>query len=368
MSDEPSISANYSDGWTAASRPVALTLNETELAITTPDGTGIDRWPLAALHSIDPWPVDGGPLRLASETAPGARLAIFEPAIRDRLLRAVPTATRPPRRPLPPALFHLTVLSLVLVAVALGLYAAAPLYAGPLAARIPIAWEARFGSQLSSAVRDLAGWRQCRAPYGSAALARLVRRLTVHLDTDYPIEVRVVDDEMVNAFALPGGHILVLRGLIDQAGSVEEVAGVLAHEIGHVVQRHSMVALLRANARAILIESVLGGTTTVAQKLATAGNLFLELRHSREAEMEADRVAVELLRRAGLSTAGLKRFFQRNSLKPRTVWRRSSRQLLNYLATHPAMGARAAAVPKLAGAPGLSEQDWRALQRICDSL
>ena len=366
MPDEPSISASYGDGWTAASRPVALTLNEAELAIATPDGAGIDRWPLAGVHSIDPWPVDGGPLRLASETAPGARLTIFEPAIRDRLLRAVPAAARPPRRPLPPALFHLTVLSLVMVAVALGLYAAAPLYAGPLAARIPIAWEARFGSQVSTTVSDLAGWRHCSAPLGSAALARLVRRLTAHLDTDYPIEVRVVDDQMVNAFAFPGGHILLLHGLINQARSVEEVAGVLAHEIGHVVKRHTMVALVRANARTILIESVLGGGTTVAQKLATAGNLFLELRHSRESEMAADRVAVELLRRAGLSTAGLKRFFRRRSFKPRTVWPRSSRQLLNYLATHPAMGARAAAVPMLAGAPGLSETDWQALRRICD--
>ena len=63
MPDEPSISASYGDGWTAASRPVALTLNEAELAIATPDGAGIDRWPLAGVHSIDPWPVyvDNGP-------------------------------------------------------------------------------------------------------------------------------------------------------------------------------------------------------------------------------------------------------------------------------------------------------------------
>ena len=114
MPDEPSIAASYSDGWTAASRPVALTLNQAELAIAAPDGTGIDQWPLAGVHAIDPWPVDGGPLRLASEIAPGARLTIFEPAMRERLLHAVPAAIQPPRRPLPPALFHLTVLSLVM--------------------------------------------------------------------------------------------------------------------------------------------------------------------------------------------------------------------------------------------------------------
>ena len=280
--------ARYSDGWTAASRPVALRLTENELVLAAPDGTQIDRWPLHALHSIDPWPVHGGLLRLASDTAPGARLTIFEPAIRDALLCAAPAAGRTPDRPLPTALFQLTVLSLIMLAVALGLYAAAPLYSGPLAARIPVAWEARFGNQMSKTVLDLAGWKQCREPSGKAALDRLVERLTAHLDSDYPIEVQVVDTDMVNAFAFPGGHVLLLHGLIDQAESVNEVAGVLAHEIGHVVKRHSMVALLRANVRTLLIESVLGGGTTVAQKLATAGNIFLELRHSRQNEVCAN--------------------------------------------------------------------------------
>ncbi len=361
----PEPQARYSDGETAASRPARLTLTEIDLSITGQDGTRLAHWPLGALYSIDPWPIPAGPLRIGSETAPGARLTISDPAFRDALLARVPAAGRPPRRPLPRSLTQLTVLSLAMVAVALGLYAAAPWYAGPVSRLIPVSWEEKFGHGILVAIIDVFDWEICADPPGRAALEALVGRLTADLASEYTFDVAVVDHEMVNAFALPGGHLLLLSGLIDKAQSEDEVAGVVAHEIGHVLRRHSMVALVRGNARAILLDAVLGGGASIAQPVASAGNLALELRHSRQNEAEADTIAVNLLRQAGISTAGFKRFFghlaeQSSADQPQAV-----DELLSYFSTHPAVSARAAQIPDIAGEPSMTDAAWRALQGIC---
>ena len=77
----------------------------------------------------------------------------------------------------------------------------------------------------------------CDAPAGRAALQRLKDRLTEGQGLRYDIDLAVFDHEMINAFAAPGGQIVIMRGLLDAAESPEEVAGVLAHEIGHVEAR-----------------------------------------------------------------------------------------------------------------------------------
>ena len=363
----PEPQARYSDGETAASHPALLTLTEIDLSITGQDGSRLGHWPFSALHSIDPWPIPAGPLRIGSETAPGARLTIFDPAFRDALLAKVPAAGRPPRRPLPRSLTQLTVLSLAMVAVALGLYAAAPWYAGPVSRLIPVSWEEQFGAGIKVAITDLFDWQVCTDPSGQAALEALVGRLTAGLASEYAFDVAVVDHKLVNALALPGGHLLLLRGLIDKARSADEVAGVVAHEIGHVLRRHSMVALVRSNARAILLDAVLGSSASIAQQVASAGNLALELRHSRQNEAEADRIAVDLLRQAGISTAGFKRFFEHLAEASGPNQPQAVRELLSYISTHPAVSARAAQIPDIAGEPGMTAAAWRALQGICQA-
>jgi beta-barrel assembly-enhancing protease len=125
----------------------------------------------------------------------------------------------------------------------------------------------------------------------------------------------VVNSEVINAFAVPGGFIYLNRGLIERAENLSEVAGVLGHEIGHVVARHGvdqMVRMQRAELGVNLAYILLGRQPGTAEQVGLqlgAGAFFAA--HSREAEREADDLAVQYLTRAGINPMGIVTFFQK---------------------------------------------------------
>jgi Zn-dependent protease with chaperone function len=220
-----------------------------------------------------------------------------------------------------------------------------------VARAIPYAWEQRLGDAISG---DF-GEQACRAPGGQKALDGLARRLS---PSGRPIRLGVVNIPIVNAVALPGGRILIFRGLIDEARSPDEVAGVLAHEIGHVEHRHVMVALLRRFGLGLLIGS--GGTA------AEYGQALLDARYSRAAESEADEFSMKQLLQAGISPAATAAFFRRMSKEEAGMG-----GPLLYLASHPPSDERrrrfeaAAASGRVSFRPALSPSQWAALRSIC---
>jgi predicted Zn-dependent protease len=164
---------------------------------------------------------------------------------------------------------------------------------------------------------------------------------------------------MVNAFALPGGSILVMRGLIEFAQSPDELAGVLAHEMGHVAARHSLQKLMEQLGIGFFFGILLGdiGTGTIA----VAGETLLLLSYSRGFESEADDLGLARLAAVGLDPRGLADLFVRLEEKSGEApdWMR-------LLSTHPLDAAR---VAKFAAAPAgdssLSPEAWQALRDIC---
>jgi predicted Zn-dependent protease len=171
-------------------------------------------------------------------------------------------------------------------------------------------------------------------------VVRFVRELGGHIvrradTTGRDYEFRVIDSEMPNAFAIPGGFIFVNRGILERAESASELAGVLAHEIGHVVERHGLEQMAKArhtNTAVGLVYVLLGRAPGAAEQVAlqVAGSAWMA-KHSREAEREADRVAVTYLARAGFDPRGMPRFFQRLIDEERT----SPNELLLWFSTHP---------------------------------
>jgi len=219
-----------------------------------------------------------------------------------------------------------------------------------LAHMIPYAWEQRFGDAISG---DFGG-QACRAPAGGRALDDLARRLS---PAGRPMRVEVIDLPVVNAVALPGGRILLFRGLIDEAASPDEVAGVLAHEIGHVEHRHVMVALVRRFGLGLLVGS--GGST------AEYGQVLLESRYGRAAEGEADGYAIDHLVKAGISPAATARLFERLGRDEPTM----PRPFL-YLASHPPSAERQrrfdAATKRVPHPwPSLGPAAWHAVGAMC---
>ncbi len=125
----------------------------------------------------------------------------------------------------------------------------------------------------------------------------------------------VVNQAEVNAFAVPGGYIYVNRGLIERAGTLSELAGVLGHEIGHVTERHSMEQMAKAQqanlgvgVACILAPAVCNsGLGSTAIQLG-AGGAFAKF--SRDDEREADRVGIDFVVRAGIDPRGVPAMFR----------------------------------------------------------
>jgi predicted Zn-dependent protease len=145
---------------------------------------------------------------------------------------------------------------------------------------------------------------------------RLGRQIASRADQrGIPYTFYVVNSDGVNAFAIPGGHIYVNRGLIERADNVSELAGVLGHEIGHVVERHSIERMQKAQNANTLLGVVYGvllrrqpsGVEQAGVQVA-GGAVFAG--YSRDAEREADRVAVPYLVASGINPNGLPSFFQ----------------------------------------------------------
>ncbi|MCY3712584.1 MAG: M48 family metallopeptidase [Gemmatimonadetes bacterium] len=133
--------------------------------------------------------------------------------------------------------------------------------------------------------------------------------------SNIPYYIKVVDTDEVNAFALPGGFLYVNRGLISISGTEAELAGVIAHEIAHVVARHGAKAMTRQLGLEIILGLISGrnptGVRRVASQLAGVGGILSMLHHSREAEREADALAVVNLREAGYDPEGFSAFFEK---------------------------------------------------------
>jgi predicted Zn-dependent protease len=139
-----------------------------------------------------------------------------------------------------------------------------------------------------------------------------IARLTSRPDLDW--HFYVVNSHQVNAFALPGGYVYVNRGLIESADRLDELAGVLGHEIGHVIQRHNVKQM--QSSQKIGIIATLACTLTnicnsgLGQAAINIGGTAVIARHSRHDELQADSEAVENVLRAGIDPEGIPALFE----------------------------------------------------------
>lgn len=127
----------------------------------------------------------------------------------------------------------------------------------------------------------------------------------LQLSEEYPIRLTLVHSDIVNAYALPGGQVVVYTGLLRKLKTPEALAALLAHESTHVNSRHSMRSLLRSGANGLLVSIIFGDATGLSGALA--GNLenLSGLRYSRSLETEADETGMDLMRRNGVPPQGM---------------------------------------------------------------
>jgi predicted Zn-dependent protease len=138
------------------------------------------------------------------------------------------------------------------------------------------------------------------------------RLVDVSMRPNYPYRFYVLKKEEVNAFAIPGGHMYIQTGLILAAEREAEVAAVMAHELGHAEKRHSTQQLSRYYGLSLITSVLLGKNPSQTQQIVSGllGNIAI-MKYSRDAEREADYIAVHLLYRAGYDPLALADFFQK---------------------------------------------------------
>ena len=135
-------------------------------------------------------------------------------------------------------------------------------------------------------------------------------------DDKFPFTFKLVDDKSINAFALPGGPIYVHRGAIEAADNEAQIAGVIGHEIGHVILRHGMAQAKKAQ----LTQGIFGGISAIfgnstAGQIASAAGGFAAnsvlLRYSRDAESQSDLMGTQILFDSGYDPAAMAQFFDK---------------------------------------------------------
>jgi predicted Zn-dependent protease len=191
-----------------------------------------------------------------------------------------------------------------------------------------------------------------------AAFDKIVQRI-YPLDAEdraLPITIGVITGKTVNAFATLGGHIYVFDGLLQQTKTPEELAGVLAHEIAHVRNRHIIQGVVTSLMSAAGLGMALpdGSAENVG-----AIHTLLSLRFSRDQEAEADEQGLERLRASHVDAAGFGQFFTRAA---------GLSEAPAILSSHPSNDSRAELAGRFKGYPFkpiLSEEEWRSLRQIC---
>ncbi len=206
--------------------------------------------------------------------------------------------------------------------------------------------EVRMGRELAAEVDRQAKFID--DPEITEYVNRVGQNIVLHSDAKVPFTIKVIDSDEVNAFALPGGFFYVNKGLLLAADNEAEVAGVMAHEIGHVAARHAVENQTKAN---ILEYLAMGGSIflggipgMIYQNTAGLGLLGVFMKFSRSAEEEADRLGVQYMWAAGYDPTAMATMFEKleakNKKKPGVIARAFS--------THPAPPERRASALALA--------------------
>lgn len=260
-----------------------------------------------------------------------------------------------------------TALVLGLAAMGLGVTAfvfwGVPALSGPMARATPVEFEQRMGRNFDNQMGLL--FQRCEGEAGQRALADLGRRIAAEAGTPFDVRVRAVHAPMINAFALPGGPVLVTDDLIRSARTPDELSAVIAHEVSHIEKRHVMQAVWRSLGIGLLLDAVVGGGSGAGQQAVILAGQATDMRYGRDAETEADRQGQALLHGLGLSSKGMAPFFARLDAGEAG----QADAAAEFMSTHPDSRRRAAAARgrERAGAPAFSEAEWAAVKAACGS-
>ena len=324
------------------------------------NGVVVASWPYDNLKVAD-----GGQntLRLKCASAPPlARLEIADPAIQQDIKARARflDAGRGGKQTLRIVGWSLAAIASIVLVVVFGV----PLVADRLAPLIPFAFEQRLGDMADNQVRAIFGGKVCTNLQGRAAFAKLVETLRQASHIDRPLRTEILASKVPNAFALPGGKIYLLDGLLQKAESADEIAGVIAHEMGHVSHRDQMRMMIDQGGTGFLL-GLLFGDFTGSAGVIFAARAVTQASYTRQAERNADDFAINTMHALGRSTAPMGDLLFR-------ITGAQAGSSITILASHPMTEERRELMHRqdrpVTGPEILSASEWRALKAVCQPV
>lgn len=385
----------WNDGKTAAAHEIEIYLNESMLTFTFQQTRKTHSWTYDKIHSPNPVRPNSDHVMLTHENHPDERIFIDDPDFAKRILEFAPKITPSSH-------------SWSLLKWPLGLAASLVIFwlltyfniispAHYVAEYLPDNVRTSLGNGVINTIRN--NRKICHTPEGDQALQKLVTRLNegnVYLNKpDIEFNIQVADLNIVNAFAAPGDQIIVSGKLIKEATSADEVAGVIAHEMGHSIERHPETSIVRAIGMIAVMQMLTAGESGTFSELAF---LLVQSGYSRTAESEADIHAADILGKTNIDSRPLAGFFDRiiaikkkNKDKDKTADKEENTELANkdnelpkkeitkqeksegssiidWISTHPPTQQRIDYFNKTqikTNPPILTPAEWKALRAIC---
>ena len=356
------VKANYFDGQTAECHPIEVIV--TPVGLYLPSG---DTWFYSDMKLLMSDQSDGR-LSYENKTLDGPGLTLlFEGGMADP---AWDYLSRVSKKLTGGSSWHFVRWQMVTGAAIIGLmmvfYGLYPYANRALVAVIPDSWAIKAGDLVIDSLYTEYSSNACHTAAGDKALDKLVQAVQMP-GLAYPLRVQVVQHAEVNALTAPGGRIVILNGLLQQATSSDEIAGILAHEVGHVYYKHPMQGMVNVMGFSI-VGSFFGGDA------ASIAVVALSMSYSRDLERQADNKALETLSNNGISAKGLLTFFNRLQDKNKDS---VGAQLERLISTHPLSEERVGYIaahikaeeedPKSQKTftPALTDTEWQALKDIC---
>lgn len=357
----------FSDGHTSAVHFVALSWEDQALVILSAEGQVLERWDYQDIRERS---LSGGTdyLQITGGHGVGARLRLESSNDIANCRFNCPNLSQLPGRE---AGWWKTYAFWTVGAVAsLGVlfFVIIPSLSSQIAKLIPYTWEQELGEGLEHSVLIFMEHSEdkgpgpiiCESEDGLLALNEMTAPLVNAHDNDLAIKVKVIDVDLVNAITLPGGHIIVFRGLLDKAEHPNELAAVIGHEIGHVAYRHGMQNLVSTSAVTGLI-SLLLGDVTGGIVMAGALEMAINSANSRDAEREADDYGLALLDELALDSQPMADMFAKLGKEI------GDSGAMAWASSHPGMSERIAHIKESVPHSGrsLDDKNWQALKNIC---
>ena len=350
--------AAYFDGTSSKRRAVTLRFAD-RLEINEDEQTPT-AWAYDDIRRADS---PSGMLRVSCLTAPAlARLEIRDTALATALASrcAAMDDNTPGRRGVAAIVGWSLAATVSIIAVVLF---GVPLAADRLTPLVPEAFERRLGTVADGQIKKLFDAKVCDDAAGQKAFAKLVTAIRESAGLDTSVQSGVLSSPVPNAFALPGGKVYLFNGLLAKAENADEIAGVLAHELGHLKHRDNMRGLIHNGGTSFLI-GLLFGDITGSGALIFASRTLVTSSHSREAEQNADRFSIDVMHRLGRPAKPTGELLFR-------ITGKEGDKGLSIISSHPLTEDRLAQMGRedrpASGPPLLTAEEWRALKSICSA-